>query len=82
VESLSAADVAAIRRAVDDPAVGDAAVIPLYSDSAVVEGAGTQTFVTVYGVEEPGLAFEAAEGRLPDRHRRGRDRRRGDRRGS
>ncbi|EMA65493.1 ABC transporter permease [Halorubrum kocurii] len=71
VESLSAADVAAIRRAVDDPAVGDPAVVPLYSDSAVVEGASSQTFATVYGVEEPGLAFEAAEGRLPDRHRQG-----------
>ena len=71
VESLSAADVAAIRRAVDDPAVGDPAVVPLYSDNAVVEGASTQTFATIYGVEEPGLAFEAAEGRLPERHRQG-----------
>ncbi|PAU82792.1 ABC transporter substrate-binding protein [Halorubrum salipaludis] len=71
VESLSAADVAAIRRAVDDPAVGDPAVVPLYSDNAVVEGPSSQTFATVYGVEEPGLAFEAAEGRLPDRHRQG-----------
>ncbi|EMA58045.1 ABC transporter permease [Halorubrum lipolyticum] len=71
VESLSTADVAAIRRAVGDPAVGDPAVVPLYSDNAVVEGASSQTFATVYGVEEPGLAFEAAEGRLPDRHRQG-----------
>ncbi len=71
VESLSTADVAAIRRAVDDPAAGDPAVVPLYSDNAIVEGANAQTFATIYGVEEPGLAFEAAEGRLPDRHRQG-----------
>jgi len=71
VESLSATDVAGIRRAVDDPAVGDPAVIPLYSDNGIVEGASSQTFATIYGVEEPGLAFESAEGRLPDRHRQG-----------
>ncbi|EMA67000.1 hypothetical protein C461_09587 [Halorubrum aidingense JCM 13560] len=66
VESLSEADVAAIRRAVGEPAV-----VPLYTDNAVVGSAGGQTFATVYGVEEPGLAFEAADGRLPERHRRG-----------
>ncbi|WP_418286563.1 ABC transporter permease [Halorubrum sp. DTA46] len=66
VESLSDADVAAIRRAVGEPAV-----VPLYTDNALVGSAGSQTFATVYGVEEPGLAFEAAEGRLPDRHRQG-----------
>ncbi|WP_193309182.1 ABC transporter permease [Halorubrum halophilum] len=71
VESLSTADVNAIRRAVSDPAVGDPAVVPLYSDNAVVAGTSSQTFATVYGVEQPGLAFEAAEGSLPDRHRRG-----------
>jgi len=71
VESLSATDVAGIRRAVDDPAVGDPAVVPLYSDNGIVEGASSQTFATIYGVEEPGLAFESAEGRLPDRHRQG-----------
>ena len=66
VESLSAADVASIRRAVGEPAV-----IPLYSDSATVARQGDQTFATVYGVEEPALAYEAAEGRLPERHRQG-----------
>ena len=66
VESLSDADVAAIRRAVGEPAV-----VPLYADGAVVDGVTQQTFATVYGVEEPALAFEAAEGRLPDRHRQG-----------
>ncbi|CDK37831.1 ABC transporter permease [Halorubrum sp. AJ67] len=71
VESLSATDVAGIRRAVDDPAVGDPAVVPLYSDNGIVEGPSSQTFATIYGVEEPGLAFESAEGRLPDRHRQG-----------
>ena len=71
VESLSTADVTAIRRAVSDPAVGDPAVVPLYSDNAVVAGTSSQTFATVYGVEQPGLAFAAAEGSLPDRHRRG-----------
>ena len=71
VESLSEADVTAIRRAVDDPAIGDPAVVPLYSDTAVVAGQRSQTSATVYGVSEPGLAFEAAEGRLPERHRQG-----------
>ncbi|WP_049983004.1 ABC transporter permease [Halorubrum sp. BV1] len=71
VESLSEADVTAIRRAVDDPSVGDPAVVPLYSDNAVVAGQSEQTFATVYGVSEPGLAFEAAEGALPERHRQG-----------
>ena len=66
VESLSDADVASIRRAVGEPAV-----IPLYSDSATVARQGDQTFATVYGVEEPALAYEAAEGRLPERHRQG-----------
>jgi putative ABC transport system permease protein len=66
VESLSDADVAAIRRAVGEPAV-----VPLYSDSATVARQGDQTFATVYGIEEPALAYEAAEGRLPERHRQG-----------
>ncbi|MYL68526.1 ABC transporter permease [Halorubrum distributum] len=66
VESLSDADVASIRRAVSEPAV-----VPLYSDSATVARQGDQTFATVYGVEEPALAYEAAEGRLPERHRQG-----------
>jgi putative ABC transport system permease protein len=66
VESLSQADVASIRRAVGEPAV-----VPLYSDSATVARQGDQTFATVYGVEEPALAYEAAEGRLPERHREG-----------
>jgi len=66
VDSLSDADVSAIRRAVGEPAV-----VPLYSDNALVGNAGEQTFATVYGVEEPSLAFEAADGRLPERHRQG-----------
>ena len=66
VESLTDADVADIRRAVGGPAV-----VPLYSDNAIVSGQSDQQFATVYGVEEPALAFEAAEGRLPERHRQG-----------
>ncbi|MFC7186310.1 ABC transporter permease [Halorubrum yunnanense] len=66
VESLSDADVADIRRAVGGPAV-----VPLHSDNAVVSGQSAQQFATIYGVEEPALAFEAAEGRLPERHRQG-----------
>ena len=66
VESLSDADVAEIRRAVGEPAV-----VPLYSDGAVVAGPTDQGFATIYGVEQPGLAFEAADGRVPERHRQG-----------
>jgi len=47
------------------------AVIPLYSDRATVTRQGGRTFATVYGIEEPALAYEAAEGRLPERHRQG-----------
>jgi len=66
VESLSEADVAAIRRAVGEPAV-----VPLRSDGGIVSGPTGQQFTTVYGVEQPGLAFTAAEGELPKRHRSG-----------
>ncbi|WP_089383451.1 ABC transporter permease [Halorubrum vacuolatum] len=66
IESISDADVAEIRRAVGEPAV-----VPLYTDGALVSGPTEQTFTTVYGVEEPALAFEAEEGRLPERHRQG-----------
>ncbi|MFC5279282.1 ABC transporter permease [Halorubrum rubrum] len=66
VESLSAADVAAIRRAVGEPAV-----VPLYADGAIVAGPTDQQFATVYGVERPGAAFSAADGSLPERHRDG-----------
>lgn len=66
VESLTDADVTAIRRAVGEPAV-----VPLRSDGAIVSGATDQQFATVYGVEQPGLAFTAATGSLPERHRNG-----------
>jgi len=66
VESLTDADVTAIRRAVGEPAV-----VPLRSDGAIVSGATDQQFATVYGVEQPGLAFTAADGALPERHRNG-----------
>ena len=66
VEALSENDVDAIRRAVGEPAV-----VPLYTDNAVVAGTTDRSFATIYGVERPALAFEAAEGRLPDRHRGG-----------
>ena len=66
VDSLSDTDISAIRRAVGGPAV-----VPLYSDNALVGSSSGQTFATVYGVEEPALAFEAADGRLPERHRQG-----------
>ncbi len=66
VEALSENDVDSIRRAVGEPAV-----VPLYTDNAIVEGTTDRSFATVYGVERPALAFEAAEGQLPDRHRGG-----------
>ena len=66
VDSITDADVAEIRRAVGDPAV-----VPLYTDNALVRSGNEQSFTTVYGVAEPALAFEAADGRLPERHRQG-----------
>lgn len=50
---------------------GDATVVPVVSAGAVATAGDARTFVTLYGIEEPGLLFAAGEGDLPERHRRG-----------
>jgi ABC-type transport system, involved in lipoprotein release, permease component len=53
-------------------AVGDeATVIPIRSGGTVVESNDDQSFATIYGINRPGAAYTAAEGRLPDRLRQG-----------
>ncbi|SFR67532.1 ABC transporter permease [Halogeometricum limi] len=66
VQSLTDRDVQAIRRA----AVG-AEVVPLVSGGALASNGDRQTFATLYGVDDPSVLFEAGEGELPTRHRRG-----------
>ena len=66
VERLTVRDVETIQRATEG-----VAVVPLKADGATVETATGGTFATVYGVENPGDAVVAAEGRLPDQHRQG-----------
>jgi putative ABC transport system permease protein len=66
VERLTDRQVRAIERV-----AGDATVVPLVSAGAVASAGDAQSFVTLYGVEEPRALFEAAAGDLPARHRRG-----------
>jgi putative ABC transport system permease protein len=66
VESLTDRDVQTIRRA-----AGDAEVVPVVSGGALVRNGERQTFATLYGLDDPGTLFEAAEGELPAQHRRG-----------
>lgn len=50
---------------------GDATVVPVRSSGGVVRRGDARAFATLYGVEQPRLLFEARDGRLPERHRRG-----------
>jgi len=66
VESLTDDDVRRIERA-----VSGATVVPTKSRRDIVGSGGEQTVATVYGIESPSGIYTAADGRLPDRHRRG-----------
>ncbi|WP_435194167.1 ABC transporter permease [Natronomonas sp. EA1] len=66
VRSLTDRDVRAIKRA-----AGDAAVVPLKQARARVVYSGQTTFTTAYGIENPGDAYVARDGRLPDPLRNG-----------
>ena len=67
LQQLTDADVTAMKRAVGD----EATVIPIRSGGTVVESNNDQSFATIYGINRPGAAYTAAEGRLPDRLRQG-----------
>ena len=66
VERLTERDVADIERVADD-----GVVVPIKQDQKLVSRAREQSFVTVYGVENPGAIYAASEGRVPDRLRQG-----------
>ncbi len=52
-------------------AVGETTVVPLRIDGGFVEYGGQSAATTIYGIDEPAVAYSAAEGRVPDRHRQG-----------
>ncbi|WP_255152479.1 ABC transporter permease [Halorarius halobius] len=66
VRTLTERDVRAIERA-----AGDAAVVPLKQTQATVVYGGQTTFATAYGIANPGDAYAASEGRIPDPLRNG-----------
>ncbi len=67
IQQLTNEDVTAMQRAVGD----EAAVVPIQTGGTVVESNTDQSFATIYGLNRPGVAYTAAEGRLPDRLRQG-----------
>ncbi|MFC7045776.1 ABC transporter permease [Halobacteriaceae archaeon GCM10025711] len=66
VQELNERDLREIQRA-----AGDAVVVPIQQDQAVVSYGGSQQVVTVYGMENPADAFDARSGRVPDPFRSG-----------
>ncbi|WP_276279979.1 ABC transporter permease [Halorussus caseinilyticus] len=66
VEELTQRDVRRIERVVDEPAV-----TPVKSRQSMVTYASNEQITTIYGVRDPSNAFDAKEGRLPDRLRSG-----------
>lgn len=66
VTSLSERDVQEIERV-----AGDASVVPMRQSLADLSVRGEQRRVTVYGMEEPGAAYVATDGRIPDQLRSG-----------
>lgn len=61
VTSLSQRDVREIREA-----SGDAGVVPIKRSRGAVEYGGASTTTSVYGISNPGAAFNASSGRIPD----------------
>jgi putative ABC transport system permease protein len=62
VRELSERDVSAIRRIADD-----SPTVAVKQDQRLVERGQTRSIVTVYGMENPGVLYEAESGRVPDR---------------
>jgi putative ABC transport system permease protein len=65
-ERLSERDVADIRRVTDE-----GTVVPVRQRSATLTRGQDRTITTVYGIENPGVLYEATEGRSPERLRQG-----------
>ena len=66
VETLSERDVRDVERVADD-----ATVIPVRQGVATLDVRGVERRVTVYGMDHPGGAYVAAEGRIPEPLRSG-----------
>jgi putative ABC transport system permease protein len=62
VRELSERDVSAIRRIADD-----SPTVAVKQDQRLVERGQSRSIVTVYGMENPGVLYEAESGRVPDR---------------
>jgi len=65
VRNLTDRDVADIRR------VAEGVVVPVESDTVTIERGRTRSIVAAYGIENPAALYEATDGRVPDRLRRG-----------
>lgn len=65
-ETVDRREITRIRRI-----AGDASVVPVQSSGGVVRRGDARTFATLYGIERPRRLFEARDGTLPERHRRG-----------
>jgi putative ABC transport system permease protein len=52
-------------------AADDGVVVPIREDQGLAERGDRRSVVTVYGMESPGALYEASDGRVPDRFRRG-----------
>ena len=66
VDHLTERDVREIRRV-----SGDASVVPVRQNVSTIDVRGERRRVTVYGMESPGEAYEATDGRIPDPLRSG-----------
>jgi len=66
VQSLDDRDVRQIRRA-----ARDAGVVPIKQSQGVVSYGEERTVTTIYGIENPGTAWVASDGRVPDQLRSG-----------
>lgn len=65
-EELTARDVQAIERVAEDVTVA-----PIRTEPGLVSRGTESTATTLYGIEDPAAIYEAAEGRLPERHTQG-----------
>ncbi|MDS0293219.1 ABC transporter permease [Halogeometricum luteum] len=65
-ERLTDRDVADIRRVTDE---GE--VVPIRQETATLTRGDDRTIATVYGIENPGVLYEASEGQAPERLRQG-----------